>query len=119
MKFQGHFYSILIYSITISTLTSCSGNKKAQPESVNSPVLQVNALKIIPKYFESVIKVTANILPFEQVDLKAPVSATVLSINVNEGQFVKQGQLIVRLDDRAWIAQKKDLRLSCCPQMPI
>ncbi|HEY9115595.1 MAG TPA: efflux RND transporter periplasmic adaptor subunit, partial [Bacteroidales bacterium] len=89
-------------------LASCNENNSKASENISSEFF-VDAVNIVPQNFATQLKVTANILPFEQVEIKAPVSGTVLSINAKEGQFVKEGHLIVRLDDRAWLAQKKGL----------
>lgn len=94
--------------IILLFLVSCN-EEKAKTAQNNSPDFLVDAVKIVPQNFATQLKVTAKILPFEQVEIKAPVSGTVLLINANEGQFVKRGHLIVRLDDRSWIAQKKGL----------
>jgi membrane fusion protein (multidrug efflux system) len=50
---------------------------------------------------------TANLLSFEEVEIKAPVTGTVLSINFQEGQFVKKGDVLLKIDDRNWKAQIK------------
>jgi len=97
-----------IVLIFLLFLTSCNEQKAKSTEN-NSSEFFVDAVKVVPQNFATQLKVTANILPFEQVEIKAPVSGTVLSINAKEGQFVKEGHLIVRLDDRAWLAQKKGL----------
>jgi membrane fusion protein (multidrug efflux system) len=100
------FVGIVVAALVF--LVSCNGEKEKAKETSSQDFL-VDAVKIVPQKFATQLKVTATILPFEQVEIKAPVSGTVLSIEIKEGQFVKKGQLIVRLDDRAWIAQKKGL----------
>ena len=100
------FVGILVATLFI--LVSCN-EKKVETKENNAQDFLVDAVKIVPQNFATQLKVTASILPFEQVEIKAPVSGTVLSINAKEGQFVKAGHLIVRLDDRAWLAQKKGL----------
>ena len=104
---SANIFLLLVFIITL--FTSCNEKKTNKAGQVVTDLL-VDAVKIVPMDFVTQVKVTATILPIEQVELKAPVSGTVLSINVKEGQFVKQGQLIVRLDDRAWIAQEKGLK---------
>jgi membrane fusion protein (multidrug efflux system) len=96
---------IFIFSLMISC-----GEKKAKMKESTIGEFLVDAVKVIPQDFETQLKVTANLLPFEKVELKAPVSGTVLSIDAKEGQFVKEGQLIVHLDDRTWIAQEKGVK---------
>jgi membrane fusion protein (multidrug efflux system) len=87
---------------------SCGEIKEKTADRISTD-FPVDAVKIVAQNFKTQLKVTANLLPYEQVEIKAPVSGTVLAINFNEGQFVKKGQLIVHLDDRAWIAQEKGL----------
>ena len=101
--------NIALLIMLFSVLASCS-EKKAKTIDSSQAEFLVDAVKIIPQNFETYLKVTASLLPFEQVEIKAPVSGTVLAINFNESQNIKKGQLIVRLDDRAWIAQEKGLK---------
>jgi len=101
-------YIVILIGIA-SLFASCS-EKKVKSNEANSNEFLVDAVKVVPQNFETILKVTANILPYERVELKAPVSGTVLSIDFNEGQFVNKGQLIVRIDDRTWIAQEKGLK---------
>lgn len=89
---------------------SCGNSERNKTSAPVLSELKVDAKIVKPRIFETELKTTANILPFEQVELKAPVSGTVLSINFDEGQVALKGQLIIRLDDRAWIAQEKGLK---------
>jgi membrane fusion protein (multidrug efflux system) len=75
----------------------------------NSGGLTVEYFIAKPTYFQSTVTTTAEIIPSEQVILRAPVSGTVLAINFQEGSFVRRGQSLVHLDDRAWKAQLKGL----------
>jgi len=63
-----------------------------------------------PTYFQSTVTTTAEVIPSEQVSLRAPVSGTVLAINFTEGSSVRKGQSLVQLDDRSWKAQLKGLQ---------
>ncbi len=65
---------------------------------------------VSPSHFENKLIVTANLLPFETVDIKTPVAGTVLSIHFKEGQKVGKGQSLVQIDDRVWKAQIKGLK---------
>lgn len=106
IKWQNSFALLLIYLIIFA---ACSRKKDKATEQAPS-IFLVDAVKLVPQDFATQLKVTARILPFEQVEIKAPLAGTVLTIGVKEGQFVRQGELIVRLDDRAWIAQEKGLK---------
>ena len=90
--------------------TSCR-EEKQQPAAVGRSLLQVEAIVAEPRRFENKFTSTANLLPFEEVELRAPVSGTVLGIYFREAQNVKEGDLLVRLDDRTLNAQIKGLKV--------
>jgi len=101
---------ILIFLMIGIGAYSCQ-EKKQESKPVSRSLLQVEAIIIVPQRFENKYIATANILPFEEVELRTPVSGTVLSIHFNEAQFVKEGQLLVHIDDRTWKAQIKVLEV--------
>lgn len=107
---QSFYYSCLGIFIVGFLINSCrntgdNGNKKAQPLAVSVDGFVVNSA-----HFENKLSVTANLLPFETVDIKTPVAGTVLAIHFKEGQKVSKGQLLVQIDDRIWKAQIKGLK---------
>ena len=64
---------------------------------------------VLPRHFSNQMTVTANLLPFESVEVKTPVAGTVLAIHFKEGQKINRGQSLVQIDDRIWKAQIKRL----------
>ncbi|MFN2394751.1 MAG: efflux RND transporter periplasmic adaptor subunit, partial [Bacteroidales bacterium] len=52
---------------------------------------------------------TGELLPWEDVELRTPIAGNVLGIYFDEGQFVQEGALLVRIDSRTWEAQKQGL----------
>jgi membrane fusion protein, multidrug efflux system len=101
-------YAAMIF-LAIS-FVSCNQNRKMKNSGGYSSALLVDALVIKPQAFNTEIKTNANLIPFEQVEIKAPVSGTILSIYIKEGQVVKKGQPIIRIDDRGWKAELEGLR---------
>ena len=101
------FYNILLIGIPVLFLISCGENKKEKVSGNSVSALMVDAMIIKPVKFENQVFATANLLPFEEVVLKAPVSGTVLSIDFQEGQMVRKGQPLIHIDDRIWKAQIK------------
>jgi len=66
---------------------------------------EVTAVRIItltlkPERLEDKISLPAEVEPFEDLWVKAEVKGQVVDIPAKEGQSVKKGQLLVRLDDR-------------------
>lgn len=95
--------------LALSLMIASCGSDSQRPADAPSALI-VDVTIVEPQRFEQSIEVTGNILPFEQVELKAPVSGTVLEINFEEGQHVQKGAALIRIDDRAWQAEAKGLR---------
>ena len=64
------------------------------------PAVRVITLAIKPERLEDKISLPAEVEPFEDLWVKAEVRGQVVSIPVKEGQRVKDGQILVKLDDR-------------------
>jgi len=101
----------VIFVILIFIIISCGKkNEKNQSRSSSGPNLMVEAVIIKPVKLDDKVYVTANLLSYEEVELKAPVTGTVLSINFQEGQYIRKGQSLIQIDDRNWKAQIKGAR---------
>ena len=50
-----------------------------------------------------------NILPDESVELQAEISGRIENINFNEGEYVEEGQLLVKINDSELQAERKRL----------
>lgn len=88
--------------IALIALTQCNSNKQAaggspppMPVQVAKPVLKTVALTEI---------YTGRFTPVEQVDLQARVSGYLESVHFTEGQKVKKGDLMFRIDPRVFDA---------------
>lgn len=64
------------------------------------PAVRVITLTLKPERLEDMISLPAEVEPYEDLWVKAEVKGQVVSIPVKEGQRVKKGQLLVKLDDR-------------------
>ncbi len=100
---------LVVLFFPVIVLTGCSDSNKKAAGSSMAP-LQVEAMVVKPQYFESKFIVNANLLPYEETDLKAPVSGNVLSIFFKEGDKVSKGQPLIKIDDRVWKARLKGLQ---------
>jgi membrane fusion protein, multidrug efflux system len=84
------------------------GEQKAGPVAGNTPaaqVLSVDATVIKAVAFDKKLVVTGSILANESVELKAEVSGKIQKIYFTEGQFVKKGDLLLKIDDDELVAQ--------------
>jgi len=57
----------------------------------------------------NIIYSTGTIIPNEEVDLRSETSGRLVQLNLQEGAFVKKGQIIAKLDDADLVAQLKKL----------
>ena len=64
------------------------------------PAVRVITLTLKPERLEDKISLPADIEPFEDLWVKAEVRGQVVRIPAKEGQRIKKGQLLVKLDDR-------------------
>lgn len=87
-------------------LSLLSKSKQLGPES-----LQAKAMQIKPSYFYKEVSFVAELLPGKAIEIKAPISGVVLSLEVNDGKFVKEDQKILRLDDRQLLSKQNALEL--------
>lgn len=102
-----HFVLLFLFLMIIS----CSKRKETNNVRISSNSgLIVDAVVIRPQSLDDKVYATANLLSYEEVEIKAPVTGTVLSINFKEGQYVKKGQVLIQIDDRNWKAQIKGAR---------
>ena len=101
MKISFHHSLALLI---ILSLFSCKGEENKQVTPAKS-ALAVEVYVALPQAFNSVFSTTAELLPAEQVELKAATSGQVLNIFFKEGESVLKGDKIVQLDDRDWKAQ--------------
>ncbi len=87
----------------IVALASCG--KQKSPTAAGSSNLQAKGYVVIPEPFNNDLITTAELIANEQVELMAPMAGQVLEIYFNEGENIKKGAPIIRLDDRSWKAQ--------------
>jgi RND family efflux transporter MFP subunit len=66
----------------------------------STPAIRVITLKVTPSRLEDKINLPAEVETLENLWVKAEVPGQVVSVHVKEGQQVKKGQLLVRLDSR-------------------
>jgi len=64
------------------------------------PAVRIITLTLTPRRLVDKINLPAQIDPYEEVWVKAEVPGQVIEVFVKEGQMVKKGQVLMKLDDR-------------------
>ncbi|MBW1856954.1 MAG: efflux RND transporter periplasmic adaptor subunit [Deltaproteobacteria bacterium] len=64
------------------------------------PAVRIITLTLTPRRLVDKINLPAQIDPYEELWVKAEVPGRVIEVLVKEGQMVKKGQILMKLDDR-------------------
>ena len=64
------------------------------------PAIKVITLTLEPRQLTDKISLPAEVTPFEELWIKTEAKGQVVKVAVKEGQDVKKGQLLLKLDDR-------------------
>ena len=70
-----------------------------------SSALQVEGYSLQPALFDNTLVITGSILANESIELKSEASGKITKINFKEGSQVKQGDLLVQINDEEIRAQ--------------
>lgn len=93
------------------TLFACSGSdakqhaQAAAPRSVSVAVAQVTS-QDVPVYLTGLGSVTA----FNTANIKSRVDGQIMQVNFKEGQFVKEGELLIVIDPRPYQVQLEQMQ---------
>ncbi|MBN1340241.1 MAG: efflux RND transporter periplasmic adaptor subunit [Bacteroidales bacterium] len=68
-------------------------------QSPGRPQIKVDAFVVQPSVLIDEISVSGSLLAFEEVELKNEVAGRIVKINLPEGEFVKEGALLVKIFD--------------------
>ena len=77
-----------------------NGNANAQPIQDAGPVVPVTATKVTAREVPAFIQSTGTLVANETSDIAPKVAGKVVNVSANVGQFVGQGAVIAKIDDR-------------------
>lgn len=96
---------ILFFLLPFFGIFSAFVNCHQQPSGKNplakpsAPLLSVEGFVVKPVDLKQSIQISGTLKPLEETVLMSDVAGRVVSINLSEGKFVKQGTLLVKLFD--------------------
>lgn len=106
-------FSPLLILITLLSAACNSGkaDKKATGGNASKPAAKVEAFVVTPRILNQDIEMPGSLIPAEETELHPEVSGRVTGIYFNEGSFVNQGSVLVKLYDGDLQAQLSKLRV--------
>jgi RND family efflux transporter MFP subunit len=75
-----------------------NGNSPAVPDA--GPVVAVTTTKVVAREVPAIIQSTGTLVANETSDVAPKVAGKVVNVSANVGQFVGQGDVIAKIDDR-------------------
>ena len=91
------FLALLLIAVVVVVVINSNKEK----------VVAVQVEKAARRTITQVVSATGTINPVDQVILRPEVNGEIVKLPVEEGDFVKKGQLLVRIKPDIYIAQKK------------
>lgn len=95
-------------SSTSDTSESEDSKGAVAPEE---PLLRVEVYEVRPKVVQEAIVATGELRADEEVDLRAEESGRVVKLSFREGQKVKAGDLLVKINDEDLVAERRRLEV--------
>lgn len=99
------FILVILSIIIIPRFNSGKDEKKQQQQMRGGAAISVNAMVVETSTFQNKIQVSGSIISNEEVELHIETSGKVTSINFKEGQKVKKGDLLLKVNDADLQAQ--------------
>ncbi len=102
IQFLKRLFTCFLLPFLCFHLVSCS-DKESSQEEVNRRKIPVKVYKVSRGRLTSYLSVSGTTLPFEEAKLGAKVEGIIESILADEGDRVKKGQVLIRLDPRDFL----------------
>lgn len=94
------FISILAASFSASCSTSSSGETRGANSVENIAPVAVTVGKTEARQVQAYIQATGSLIAHETSDIAPKVAGKISNVSVNVGQFVSQGAVIAKIDDK-------------------
>ncbi len=93
--------ALVVAGVAAGGVAAVRGNRAAQKPAAAVPVaefLQSDLYVVAPGTLERVLPLTGSLAPLTEATVKAKVAGELVAVTVREGESVKQGQMLARID---------------------
>ncbi|NLO23098.1 MAG: efflux RND transporter periplasmic adaptor subunit [Fibrobacter sp.] len=109
MKLKSYLFVFLTAALWVSCSSETPKDSKSKG-SLGAPKIIVEAYLASPTKAVHSSKVAGNLIPFEDVELKAETTGQLRGLYVKDGAFIKKGALIAKINDDDLQAQLKQAK---------
>lgn len=99
------FILVILGIIIIPKLSSQKEGEQTQARGRGGAAIAVNVRIVSPTTFQNKIQATGSVISNEEVELRTETSGKVIYIGLKEGQKVKKGELLLKVNDADLQAQ--------------
>ena len=110
MRTNKFFAPLLLSTVLLFLLGSCREEENALGNGATpTQAMQADYIVLEAQSIANNIELTGTLMAGESAMLSAQIAGLIKSIHFREGEKVGKGQLLVKLDDRQWVAQRQKL----------
>lgn len=99
-----------IFLVPLLLITACDAEEESERGDTRQRAMVVDYVVASTRQIANEISATGTLMPSESAMLSAQTAGLIREIRFEEGSKVAKGQVLVRLDDRQWIAQRNKLK---------
>ena len=100
-----NYIKFIIIPFTLITFISCKNGNKNQSNKKETPPVKVDVLIASKNNFPSSVEVNGTVLSEDMVSLYPEISGRITFLNLPDGEFVKKGTVLVKINDADLQAQ--------------
>jgi len=108
---NGKLLAVAVFVLTLGLITSCKSRSENKKDEKQGKAIKIEGFVVKPSVLDQTVALSGTIKAFEETVLMPEVSGRVVSVNLPEGKFVKQGTLLVKIYDGELQAQLRKAQI--------
>src|SRR5690606_494405 len=111
VRFNNYSIALLTIGMFAILVAACGKNEAedSQKKGVQNHAITVEAFRVSAAPFATNFSTSGTLMPNEEVDITPEITGRITHIYFKEGQAVRRGQILVKLLDKDFVAQKRKL----------
>ncbi len=102
----------LLLIVGLIFIVGCASKKENTDNTTNDEVIPVRTAKAQKKTYDIILEYAGTVEPYQKARIGAQMSGTIEKIYVNEGDFVKAGQILIQMNTQQLTQAKIQFELA-------